>query len=309
MNLNKWFFILDPLTTYKQCRLKVSRWAFDRFKFDLNQTNQPELITDFFEEVNRDQHLLDHLIRTNKELKAELVAAKCDEILKPNFLPQMYAHMKSNQQKSKYCSAYSDYMKNVALYIFAIAGRSAYSLMEANMKGALPSLTTLQSFMNKKESFDEARFRFREIREEMIESGEELRVHCSEDDTKITERLRYNLHSDEILGLQLPLDNDGKPLRGSFKFTSLQAAQEYLSDNPMSTYAKLMTIRSLTPNSKVHVLVIYGTRGSDKAIDVHARWRFVQKEFKSIGIEVVCKFAHFFLLTTYLRLSIYSFCI
>lgn len=87
----------------------------------------------------------------------------------------------------------------------------------------------------------------------------------------------------------MPLDEDGKPIRGSFKFTSLKSAQEYIANNPMATYAKIVNVRSLTPGSKVHVLVIYGTRGRDKAIDVHARWKFIQQEFASIGVELVCK--------------------
>lgn len=129
----------------------------------------------------------------------------------------------------------------------------------------------------KKTAFDEGRFRF------------ELLVHCAEDDTKITERLRYDRRNNQVLGLQLPLDEDGKPITGSFKFVSLNAVQASVAENPMTSYAKVMTVRSLTLNSAVHVLVIYGTRGSDKAPDVHARWRFVQREFESIGVEVWCK--------------------
>lgn len=89
-------------------------------------------------------------------------------------------------------------------------------------------------------------------------------VWISEDDTKVTPRLHYNVRDDSIVGLELPLDENGVPKQSFFKFTTINAVQNYLEQYPLSSYVKLMTCRSLAPNSKVHYLVIYGTKGTEK---------------------------------------------
>lgn len=119
-----------------------------------------------------------------------------------------------------------------------------------NLKGSLPILSTVQKTLSKRIRTEEGRFRFKEIKQRMVENGEELHVVISEDDTKISERLRYDNRTDEVLGLQLPLDDDGKPISGSLKFTSLAAVQAYIAKYPRTTYAKLMTVRSKSCFSK-----------------------------------------------------------
>lgn len=176
-----------------------------------------------------------------------------------------------------------------ALYIYVIAGPLSYESLCSNLQGSLPSISTVRRLLGKRKRIEEGYFRFAEIKKQMEERGEPMFVVCSEDDTKVSERPRYDALSDEIIGLQLPLNDEGIPIRHSFKFTTLSEAQHYLSTNSLATYAKLMTIRSLGPNAIAYQLVIYGTRGSDKAPDVHARWEFVRREFGKIGITVICK--------------------
>lgn len=105
----------------------------------------------------------------------------------------------------------------------------------------------------------------------------------------MAERQRYDPLRDEIVGIELPLSEDGVPIPGSFKFTSLEDARNYLKISKLSTYVKLITIRSIGPNSSVYHLVIYGTNGSDKAVDVHARWAYIYREFLKLGVVVVGK--------------------
>lgn len=167
----------------------------------------------------------------------------------------MVQHAVSNQKKKKHAVRYDDCQKTVALYMYSIAGRSAYESFEANMAGSLPSVRTVTRTLSENESLIEGRFRFEEIKRAMTERGEELYVHCCEDDTKITERLRYNAANDEILGLQLPLDKDGKPICGSFKFTSFSAVQQFVAKSPKTSYAKLMDMFEFTLRFKKFAVI------------------------------------------------------
>lgn len=232
--------------------------------------------------------MIANLVRQNKDLKETIERNRADVLLMPNFLADMVQHEAKNRKLSKHAASYSLYMQNVALYIFTLAGRKAYETIHLNLQKTLPSLTTLKRLLRKKSSMAEGQFRFDFIKTQLEQKGEPLFVIASEDDTKISERLRYNYSTDEVLGLQLPLVG-GIPVCGSFKFTTFSAVQRYVEANPLSSYAKLITIRSLAPNSTVYHLVIYGTNGSDNFADVIARWEFVARELSQIGITLVCK--------------------
>lgn len=150
-------------------------------------------------------------------------------------------------------------------------------------------MSVVQNKLSKQESVSEGVFRFSEIKERIIQRGENLFVHVSEDDTKLSERLRYDPKTNQVLGLQLPLNNDGIPQTGVFQFTTLKKIQELINKHPLTTYAKVMNVRTLGENSSTYTLVIFGTNGSDTAINVHARWEFVRRSFEEIGIIVLGK--------------------
>lgn len=287
---------LGHLSKYNKCKLIV---PFNQYKSSKAPptTADQSFMTDYLDQITKDQRALTELIASNKLLREELLKAKCGPILEPSFLQGMYRHAISNQSKSKNAFRFDDHMKSVALYMYAVSGRAAYETFHANLPGSLPHVATVARALSEIEGLVEGKFRFCEIKASMIARGEELVVHVFRDDTKITERLRYCSASNEVFGLKLPLDEDGKPICGSFEFTTFAAVQKYISEHPMSSYAKLMTVRSLTPNSSIHVIVIYGTRGSDTSEDVFARLKFVVEQFKSIGVEVICKYLSSFVVS------------
>lgn len=250
-----------------------------------------EPITRFLDECTRDQLRIKNLIETNKELRAALGENKAEQMLKPGFLANLVALAVANKSRSKHNFEYSDVVKEAALYIYVLVGHLAYSTLAKNFAGGLPGLSTVRRMLAQKPALDNDTFRFEYIKSQMVSRNEPLYVICAEDDTKATERLRYDWNNDSIVGFQVPLNEDGVPIQGLFKFTSLEAAQSYIDNNLLATYAKIMTVRSMSGNSTIYHLVIYGTRGSDKATEVLARREYVQREFAKIGIEVVCKYA------------------
>lgn len=263
---------------------EVAEWKNYKSKFMTAAESQTE-VTNWFDQVSKDQWRLDELVKENIELKALL--AKTPALLQPNFLTEMVRHADKNDSKD--AMRYSDYMKEVALYIFSLAGPLAYETLHLNLPGSLPSLRTVRRKLAEKEMIEEATFRFEEIAARIKQRGECPFVCLSEDDTKLEERLRYDFMNDTIVGLQLPLNNDGIPVKGTFKFTTLRAVQIFIRTAPRVSYAKLMSVRTIGEKSSVYTLVVYGTRGSDKATEVRARWAYVTKCFAAIGITVIGK--------------------
>lgn len=176
-------------------------------------------ITEFFDECTRDQRLLQEALLRNKDLNELIKKNEADALLQPNFLLEMVQHEANNRTNSKYRATYSDHMKNVALYIFILAGPTAYQTLQMNLPKSLPSQRTVARLLAEKEKMVEGEFRFERIKHDMLEKGEPLYVVVGEDDSKVSERVRYDSSRDEIVGIELPLNEDGVPIPGSFKFT------------------------------------------------------------------------------------------
>ena len=238
----------------------------------------------FVEECTRDQLIIQRLIEQNKELNTILEERKTKNILaEKNFLQELIEQesIKNRGQKVNY----REHMKKVALYIFILSGPMAYQTLQKNLP--LPSITTLRRHLGNETPMQEGEFQVDMVKQHMLNKNEPLHVWVAEDDTKITSRLRYNIHDDTIVGLELPLDEKGIPIQSFFKFTSIKAVQTYLKNYPVSSYAKLITCRSLHPSSKPFQLVIYGTRGSEKSEKVILRWSYIHNILCEAGINLV----------------------
>lgn len=220
-------------------------------------------------------------------------AVKASDLLDSSFLSNMVAVSKVNQKSSKFSFVYSDFMKDVALHIFCMAGRAAYETLHRNLPGVIPRLRSTQYRLAQQARPNEGEFLFEQIKAKMIENGEVLQVIVADDDTKLQEALRYDSRTNTVLGLKLPLGPQGTPIRSSFEFTCFAAVRAFVESNPQSTYVKLMTVQSISPGSRVYQLVMYGTRGSDKSDDTFARWNYVWESFATIGVIVKCKLPDF----------------
>lgn len=274
----------------QKCELKVSWHFYRHFKSKILECSDPAqiLMDDFLDEVSRDQLKITELIKSNAELRAQLKES-AEPMARSDFLMDMIKHANKNSGKSIYASRYSEHMKQNSLYLFTLIGRHAYLTLQQNLKTSLPSLRTVRNMLGKQESIIEGQFRFEPIKERIVERKENVFVVVAEDETKIEDRLRYNSRTNDVMGLELPLTGEGIPERGVFKFTSLKKIKEVLESTPKTSYAKLMTVRTLGKNSSVYTLVIYGTTNSDNASDTLARFAFVRRSFAAIGIKVVCK--------------------
>lgn len=129
----------------------------------------------------------------------------------------------------------------------------------------------------------------------MEQHGYSKLVWLAEDDTKIDSGLFYDRRSDIIVGFVLPLDEaTGVPITKVFKFKSVNHLRRYLAEEHLSSYVKLITIRSLTPGSVPFILAVYGTNGSDNTETVLKRWSYVRSGLASLGVTLIGKFSVFY---------------
>lgn len=241
-------------------------------------------ISMYLEECSRDQLIIQRLIERNTDLRKELEERNANEkLIHPSFLQQLIEQSVKNHQGKKL--EYAEQMKKIALYIFMLTGPLAYQLLQKNLP--LPSISTVRLQLGKETPTQEGAFQVELIKQEMTANHEPMFVWVAEDDTKITSRLRYNVHDDTIMGLELPMDQNGVPTQSFLKFTSIKAVVDYMEKYPVSSYAKLLTCRSLDVLSTPFQLIIYGTRGSDKAEGVILRWEYVFQLLLGVGIQVM----------------------
>lgn len=209
-----------------------------------------------------------------------------EQLLHPTFLKDLIQlSMRRGEHKA---TTYSDAMKSFSLYLFILAGPTAYSVIRENLP--LPSIATVKRHLGQESYWTEGEIRAEQLKARLVITGEPLFVWCAEDETAITKRIRYKCDDDQIVGIQLPLDQHGLPIKGSFKFTSMQAARSYLRENKLSTYAKLIACRSLSTTSKTFFLTIYGTcPGSDNTQTIIARWDRITEILGEHGVIIVGK--------------------
>lgn len=191
--------------------------------------------TQFFDECSQDQRLINDLITRNKELEQALKDSAAASLAKPNFLQELLQHSVDNRGKSKYAFSYTNHMKDVSLYLYVMSGPLVYKKLSKNLNSSMPSLATVRKMLASKNNFKEGHFRFDDIKGRMVVKGEPMYVVVAEDDTKTVEGLIFDPNSNLVMGLQMPLNDDGVPIHDAFKFTTLAAVQEYLLKNPLSS--------------------------------------------------------------------------
>lgn len=250
-------------------------------------TALPEDIVPYLTECSRDQLIIRNLVKRNKDLQELINKNNAGVLTYPNFLLEMVQHEARNRNIPMNHNRYEDHMKEISLYIYILAGRIAYETLQRNLPAILPSITTLRKVLAKKSQLKEGEFRFDYIRDQLVAKGEPLVVICSDDDTRITRCLRYDYKNDQVVGLQLPLNDDGVPIVRSFPFTSLKDVQEYMKNHKENTYFKLLTARTLGKSCSTYHLALFGTRGSDVSTEVRARWRYIDRGFADVGVKVI----------------------
>ncbi|KAE8742486.1 hypothetical protein FOCC_FOCC011981 [Frankliniella occidentalis] len=189
------------------------------------------------------------------------------------------AHKKSGGER------YDEVVKELSLLLFHVGGLQLYEILCANLP--LPSVSTIRRLTYKTDVIVEGVFRFKELKNFLLERNLPHKVMISEDATVVAQRIQYHSKQNQIVGFTLPLNDDGVPVSGSLPATSAKRIAYYFSGNSNSTNAYCIVAQPLDPSAPSFVVAMFGTNNKFAAEQVHKRWQWMREEARKEGIEII----------------------
>lgn len=181
-------------------------------------------------------------------------------------------------------------LKNFAIVMRLLSGPLAYETLQKNLPCALPSLPSVNRYINKSNCrVIEGVLRCNELLEYLEERGLEKVVHLSEDATRIVGRVQYDSYTNQIVGFTSPLNNsNGLPVPFAFPARNAREMIDHFEQkNPESSLVNVIMAKPVSRNSTpAFCLLLFGTDNKYTAADVSNRWDFIVAELKKIGIKV-----------------------
>jgi len=172
-------------------------------------------------------------------------------------------------------------------YIFIVGGRLLYETLHANMDRVLPSITTIFRYLDNTQSkVIESSFRFNELRVHLIKKNLPLKIWISEDATRITGKIEYDVKSNKIVGFVLPLMN-GCPVPNAFIASSAKTIAQYFNSESRANYAYVIMAKPLNDTAAPFCLSIFGTYNRFSNEDVINKWEFMKTVASEQGIEIL----------------------
>lgn len=105
-------------------------------------------------------------------------------------------------------------------------------------------------------------------------------VWLSEDGSGIIQKCVYDVKSNKLVGINLPIDpKTGMPVSSKFIAKSLREIEVHMK-NPLSYLVYIVLAQPVLPKSPPFVLQIFGTNNRFTAQDVMNRWRYTIAELE-----------------------------
>lgn len=103
-------------------------------------------------------------------------------------------------------------------------------------------------------------------------------VFLSEDASGIVQKVVYDVHSNQLIGLVLPLNStNGMPKMFSFEAKSKEDIENYL-ELPQSNLVYIVVAQPLIEKAAPFTLLVFGTNNMFDTSDVLNRWVFIESE-------------------------------
>lgn len=125
----------------------------------------------------------------------------------------------------------------------------------------------------------EGELRCQALKEHLIENDAPLSIYLSEDGSGLVKRVVYDVKTNQLVGIVLPLNQNGMPR--TFAYTPTSASQiEELMKLSQSGHVYIMVAQPLASNASPFILQMFGTDSKFKADDVLKRWAYTEKELE-----------------------------
>lgn len=126
---------------------------------------------------------------------------------KPILLNNLISEAKKNENRDKHGYRYTLDVKEASAYLRMVSGKLAFETLQSNFLSALPSVSTVNRFINKANGkVTECVLRANELLTYLKDRNLPLVVSLSEDATRISGRVQYDSKSNQIIGFVPPID-------------------------------------------------------------------------------------------------------
>lgn len=138
----------------------------------------------------------------------------------------------------------------------------------------------MKRIFNHKERLIEGELRCQQLVEHLERTNSPKSIFLSEDGSGIIQKVVYDSHTDQLIGLVLPLqEENGMPIMCSFKAESAEMIKRHL-EQPKSTLVYIVVAQPLGPSKVPFILQIFGTDNKFQTPDVLKRWMHTEHELK-----------------------------
>nr|CAI5847436.1 unnamed protein product [Callosobruchus analis] len=175
----------------------------------------------------------------------------------------------------------------MSVYLYYIGGRLLYETVYANLKNVLPSISTLNRYVQKQESYPEQGvFDFDGVLQFLNDENLPKYIWISEDCTRITEKIKYCSKTNKFKGFPLPL-RDGLPETDSYLATTGNVIESHFQTNVKAHYACVIMVQPIKYSVPACSLSVLATDNKFKAEDVTKRWAYIRQTFLDLGVTVL----------------------
>lgn len=206
-----------------------------------------------------------------------------------NLLSKIIKTGEKNALRPKHGFRYEDDIKKFAVYNRTLSGPLGYNSLQYNLPGCLPTISATNKFIHRSDhAIVEGVLRCEELLIYLRERNQPMWVSLSEDATRIENRIKYDVHTNQILGFVLPTDLiTGMPIPFIYRARSAkEILDHFMNDPPMAKFVNTIMAQPLG-NAAPFCLLIFGSDNKYTSEDVSRRWCFISKQLNDIGIGVL----------------------
>lgn len=191
-----------------------------------------------------------------------------------------------NVERKKEGYRFDDEIKAFASYIRLVGGRYTYETLQKNLELCLPSVSSTDRFIRKmKNAMVEGVVRFDDLAKYLKERNLPPFVALSEDATRITGTVQYDVKTNQLVGFVLPLNEEnGMPIPYTFPArTGEEILEHFRGEPPIGNFVNVIMAQPLC-NASPFCLLLFASDSKYTSDHVADRWTFISEELKKVNV-------------------------
>jgi hypothetical protein len=206
------------------------------------------------------------------------------------FSSDFISNLFSNVSRVSSSFRYEQSVKDFAVCLYILGGKTAYELLRLNIPGSLPNHTSLQSILaTSKHQFVEGEFQYERLEKFVAPLGCKY-AFCGEDATTVISKVTYDSLSNCFVGFVMPLEN-GFPIPRYYSTDLFGQLDTWYDQVEKSTLLNVHVVQALCPVDRLSpspfLLAAYGTNSKYTAKDIVNRWIVIFDRCMALNIRVL----------------------